>query len=89
MSDPSAEGLALMAQPTSSGVPLYVTDRAGLPETLTFQNLVWVAHTLIGTIGPVAVHPRGCGTCEKAIDKARFLGVEVPPLYSGEVDTTP
>lgn len=61
--------------------PLYTTSTDGL----NVPQIAAVLHRALGTLGDVALHPRGCSACAKAVRLADILGIEIPPLYKDEV----
>ena len=67
--------------------PLYTTSLDGLPRTLTVRHLAALLHYASGTPGDVSLHPRGCGVCEKAVEVAGMLGLDMFPLYVDELPT--
>lgn len=64
--------------------PIYHTSlpSRGNSGELTVTSLAGIGHHLVGTLGAVDVHPRGCTICERAVALAEQLGIAVPPLYS-------
>lgn len=67
--------------------PLYVTELPN-PDTLTVMNVAALVHRAEGTLTDVSLHPRGCGTCSRAVALAVYLGIVIPPLYKDELEKT-
>jgi hypothetical protein len=74
----------LPRQPRESH-PLYTTSLDDLPARLTVRHIAAIVHRASGTLSDVSLHPRGCGACEKAVNVAGLLGLEIPPLYADEL----
>lgn len=69
---------------TPESEPLHTTTLNGI-HGLTLPQIAGILHYVAGTLGASAVHPRGCTTCENAVQVAAKLGVDRGALYRDEL----